>query len=84
MYETSRFAKPNPEYYAELLRVHGLSADECIMIGNDVNEDILPTSKLGIRNYLVTDCLINRDNRDISGIPHGTFADMVGFLKALF
>ncbi|MBQ3735329.1 MAG: HAD family hydrolase [Candidatus Methanomethylophilaceae archaeon] len=84
VYETSRFAKPNPEYYAELLRVHGLSADECIMIGNDVNEDILPTSKLGIRNYLVTDCLINRDNRDISGIPHGTFADMVGFLKALF
>ena len=84
VYENSRFAKPNPEYYAELLRMHNLSADDCIMVGNDVNEDILPTAKIGVRSYLVTDCLINRDNKDISEIPHGTFADMVDYLKSLF
>ena len=83
VYENSRFAKPNPEYYAELLRMHGLTADECIMIGNDVNEDIIPTAKLGIRSYLVTDCLINRDGKDFSDVPSGTFADMVGYLRNL-
>ncbi len=43
-------------YYQEILDRQGLKAEECLMIGNDKRED-LAAGKLGIRTYLVTECL---------------------------
>ncbi len=36
---------------------------------------MLASLELGLEAYLVTDCLINRENRELSGIKHGSFAD---------
>lgn len=33
--------------------------------------------------YLVTDCLINRKERDLSMIPHGNSESLETFLKSL-
>ena len=55
-YETCRYSKPNVGYYQEILDRQGLKAEECLMIGNDKRED-LAAGKLGIRTYLVTECL---------------------------
>lgn len=52
--DNSRFAKPNPHYYAELLAHLGLRPEEALMIGNDLNEDILPTAALGVPAFWVT------------------------------
>ena len=40
-YENSSFCKPNPKYYLEILEKTGLTPEECIMVGNDVTEDMV-------------------------------------------
>ncbi len=85
-YETSCACKPNHRYYEGILAHMGASAENCLMIGNDVTEDILPTKALGIASYLVTDCLIwgNAQKGSIpEGIPSGSFSEMTAYLNSL-
>ena len=79
-YETSRFCKPNPDYYRDILQTLDVSAEECLMVGNDAAEDMI-ASELGINVFLLTDCLINRNNADISKYPHGGFDDLQAFCR---
>ena len=81
-YENSRFCKPNVDYYKEILEKTGLHPEDCIMIGNDVTEDMV-AQKLGMRTFLVTDSIINKENKDISIYRHGTFAELVNFIKEI-
>lgn len=79
-YENSRFCKPNPDYYRDVLREAGLQPQECIMVGNDVTEDMVAQT-LGMRVFLLTDCVINKENRDISAYPNGGFPELKAFLR---
>ena len=81
-YETSCTCKPNPDYYREICRNLNLDPAECIMIGNDVEEDAAAL-ETGMQVYLVTDCLINRKERDLSMISHGNSESLETFLKSL-
>lgn len=44
--------KPTPEYYREILSQQGLTANECLLIGNDLKMD-LPATRVGIATYIV-------------------------------
>lgn len=81
-YENSHYCKPNVKYYKEIVEKLGLNPAECLMVGNDVNEDMI-AAQLGMKVFLVTDCLINHDNKDISIYPHGDFEELEKFLIAL-
>lgn len=81
-YENSSFCKPNPDYYREILAKQGLKPEQCLMVGNDVGED-MAAGHLGMRVFLLTDCLINKENRDISAYPHGDFAQLKSFLQTV-
>ena len=81
-YENSRHCKPNPEYYKDIMAELNLTAEECVMVGNDVGEDMI-AEKLGMKVFLLTDCLINRKNEDISKYPHGGFNELKVFLDGL-
>ena len=81
-YETSRRCKPNPDYYREVLSAMGLDGEECLMVGNDVDEDMIAES-LGMKVFLLTGCLINRRERDISQYPHGDFDELLRFIDGL-
>ena len=81
-YENSRFCKPNPAYYLEILEKNGLKPEECLMVGNDVGEDMI-TRELGMQVFLLTDCLINKQNADISQYPNGGFPELADFLNTL-
>ena len=74
-YDNSRYCKPNPEYYKEILKHLNVAAEECIMIGNDVSEDMI-TRELGMQVFLLTGCLINKEEKDISVYPHGGFDEL--------
>ena len=80
-YENCHYCKPNPKYYEELLQKLGLKLEECIMVGNDVEEDMVPTKQLGMQNFLLTNCLINKNEKDISEIPQGDFAALKIYLE---
>ena len=81
-YANSHYCKPNIGYYEEIVATLGLNPAECLMVGNDVNEDMI-ASRLGMKVFLVTDCLINANNLDISAYPHGNFDDLEQYLRAI-
>lgn len=81
-YENSRFCKPNLKYYEEVLENIGAKPEECLMVGNDVTEDMV-TAKLGMKVFLLTDCIINKNNEDIEIYPHGSFDELIQYLQNL-
>lgn len=80
-YENSRFSKPNLKYYEELLKKIQVNAGECLMVGNDVSEDMV-AEKLGMKVFLLTDSMINKEHVDIEGYPHGDFDKLLDYIKA--
>jgi len=82
-YENSHYCKPNPAYYREILEYIGCAPEECVMVGNDVEEDMVAASSLGMRVFLLTDCLLNPKNREIDQYPHGSFQDLMTFVTYL-
>jgi len=81
-YENIGFSKPNPEYYMEITRRLGVNPSECIMVGNDVTEDLI-ASKIGMQVFLLTNNVINRENADYSAYPHGDTKALVEFMAKL-
>ena len=81
-YEESRHCKPNPAYYQDVLNALGVTAAECVMVGNDVDEDMV-AEKQGMQVFLLTDCLINQSGSDISQYPHGSFPELMHFIRNL-
>ena len=81
-YENSSYCKPNSGYFTELLDKLGLSPEECVMIGNDTRDDfcVLP---LGIPLFILTECLINKDNVDLSAYQHGGFDELIEYIRSL-
>ena len=64
-YENSHYCKPNVKYFEEVLRDNHLNPKECLMVGNDVKED-LAAGQLGIKTWLVTDCLEHGEGLDLA------------------
>jgi FMN phosphatase YigB (HAD superfamily) len=81
-YDNSTYCKPKLEYYEEVLKNLGREARECIMIGNDVKEDMCAAG-LGMDTYLLTDCLICPEGEDITGYQQGDFNKLLSFIKEL-
>ena len=69
-YEDFHYCKPHPEYYREILQRLGKRPEECVMVGNDVREDMC-AARLGMNTFLLTDHLINEDREDVSGYRQG-------------
>lgn len=81
-YENSRYCKPNPAYYREILDRLGLDPAECVMVGNDVDEDGAVRA-LGLPVFLLTDCLIQKPDADVSGLELGDFDRLCQWLENL-
>lgn len=81
-YENARFCKPNVKYYEDIIELLSVSADECLMVGNDVSEDMI-AQNLGMKVFLITDCLINKEQEDISRYPNGSFEELLAYIETL-
>lgn len=80
-YDNSSACKPNLNYFEEICSVCGIHPEESMMIGNDVDEDMI-ASRLGFDTYLITDCLINRSDKSLSLYKHGSFGDFYDYLTS--
>ena len=81
-YENSCFCKPNLAYYEEILRVIGKRADECMMVGNSVAEDMI-AEKLGMATYLVTGYVENPQNDGTARFCQGSLDELLETVKAM-
>ena len=82
-FENSHYCKPDLNYYKEILEKIGAKPEECLMVGNDTGDDMV-ASELGMKVYLVTDNLINRNGLDIELYPHGSLKDFKKYVQELF
>lgn len=81
-YENSRYSKPSAGYYSDIAAFAGLHTEECLMVGNDVRDD-MSAAAVGMKVFLLTDCLINKKDIDISIYPHGGFNDLIRYIDSL-
>ena len=79
-YENSSTGKPNPAYFLEVAGKLGVQPEECLMVGNDATEDVA-ASKIGMQVFLLTPCLINKENIDINAFPNGDFDALLSYIS---
>lgn len=81
-YENYHFCKPSLGYYKEVIEKMGVRPEECLMVGNDVGEDMI-TEKLGMKVFLMPADLINKVGKDISQYPQGSFKELMEYIKTI-
>lgn len=81
-YEDSCFCKPHPEYYLEIADRIGRHPSECLMVGNDVEEDLIAGS-IGMKTYLVTDCLLNAKGLEARPDYSGALSELPAALPGI-
>ena len=81
-YENYHFCKPSLNYYKEVIEKLGVKAEECLMVGNDVGEDMI-TEELGMKVFLMPADLINKVGKDITQYPQGGFEELLAYIETL-
>lgn len=72
-YENSRHCKPNPDYYRkDVLEKLRVMPEDCLMVGNDVKEDLCAEA-LGMQVFLLTETPILTDGFLLNSCEHGDF-----------
>jgi HAD superfamily hydrolase (TIGR01549 family) len=79
-YENMSYAKPNPNYYREILEIIKENPENCLMIGNDLKEDAV-ASELGIKTLIIEDNLIARDESNYSIAWQGSLKELKEMLE---
>ncbi|WP_227935246.1 HAD family hydrolase [Alkalihalobacillus deserti] len=75
VYENMTFTKPHVEYYHEISKQLGVTPEDCIMIGNDKQEDMVASS-IGMKTFLVEGHVIDRGEPRYSIDDHGTLEEL--------
>ncbi len=60
-YENSRFSKPNPKFYEEILNKFNLKPSEVLFFGNNERDDAECAHFVGIKTYLVGNYVVKYD-----------------------
>ncbi len=81
-YEAERYCKPSLDYYRSILERFGKEPEQCLMVGNDVDEDMCVLS-MGMSGYLLTDCLINRRKKALDGFSSGSLLDFYHYAEEM-
>ena len=79
-YESFHFAKPNPEYYAEILAQLGWPKIPIVMVGNDIESDIKAARQLGLQVFWMTNNGVSGWNGSDPIPPHGEITDLIPWL----
>lgn len=81
-YENIGVSKPNLEYFRKVAEKIGVKPENCLMVGNDVDDDMVAQS-LGMNVFLLTDNLINKSKADISAYPNGDFEALNNYIDTI-
>ena len=75
-------AKPSLTYYQEVCRKLGAQPQDCLLIGNDVQEDGV-AKEIGMQVIMVTDCIINKTSAPLDDFQVGTLEDVYLWARQL-
>jgi 4-nitrophenyl phosphatase len=74
--EPQFFGKPNPEFFHKICRQLNVSADRCLMIGDNLESDIAGAKNAGIATMLVLTGVASRADVPARGGPDWVVADL--------
>lgn len=80
-YEDYSYCKPNPDYYREIMQKINVRPEDCIMVGNDVQEDGVAALDAGIKPYIINDCLIHRTAEE-HPFENGSFIEFIAMINS--
>ncbi len=78
-YENMHFCKPQPQYYLEIAGHLGCRPGECLMVGNDVEEDLV-AKDAGMTTFLAGPSIIHRGRRPCEPDFRGSLGDLSSLL----
>jgi FMN phosphatase YigB (HAD superfamily) len=81
-FEKNHYCKPELKYYEEILKDIDKKPYDCLMVGNDVEEDII-AKKLGLTTYLITNNILHRTDEEIITDYSGEYEDFYKFASEL-
>lgn len=79
-YEIMHAAKPQREYYEEILSHVDVPREQALMVGDDWENDIVPAAEIGLRNYWVTASDMSPPREDVVD-AYGTLDDCFCWLR---
>ncbi|HZX21588.1 MAG TPA: HAD hydrolase-like protein, partial [Clostridia bacterium] len=80
--EKMHYCKPRLEFYEEVLDIIEKQPQHCMMVGNDVGEDMI-AKHLGMKTFLVEDHIIGTVTEDLAIDHRGNYEDFYEFVKTL-
>lgn len=80
VYEENVFTKPHAQYYQDLSDRLNVKPEECMMVGNDVQEDMV-ASEIGMKTFLIEGNVIDRGQPQYQINDRGTIEQFYDQLK---
>jgi len=80
-YETFHFAKPNPAYLHEFLAQMGWPEGPMVMVGDDLENDIIPARKAGLAAYWVPQTRLTPPVGVFAPSGVGTLTELIDWLE---
>jgi FMN phosphatase YigB (HAD superfamily) len=80
-FEKNCYCKPNVQFFTEVLSEIDEQPENCLMVGNDVEEDLV-SKKVGLRTYLIDNNIIHRGGKIITDY-RGSYDDFYRFVKQM-
>jgi len=81
-FEKNHYCKPQPQFFKEILTDLNKTAAECMMVGNDAQEDMVAET-LGIQTYLLTTHLAEGKAPSFTAHYQGDYEDFYHFVQQL-
>lgn len=81
-YEDMHAAKQNPAYYREILGRLGREPQECLMVGDNWEWDVAPTTAMGMRAWWVSGDGAEPPSRALPLLGHGSLGDLWAHIRA--
>ncbi len=79
-FEMMHVSKPNPQYYEEIADLVGVEPNDCLMIGNDHQDDMV-AEEASMKTFLVTDYEKREERQKYEPDYRGSLQDVTEFLK---
>ncbi len=78
-FEMMHVSKPNPQYYQEIADMLSVPTNECLMVGNDHQDDMV-AQQVGMKTFLVDDYVRREERQKYEPDFHGSIRDVATFL----
>jgi len=82
-YEKMKYCKPHLQYYEQILEELNAKPEDCLMVGNDMQEDMV-ASKLGMKTFLLEGYLIDRKTSYFEPTYRGSLLDLQDCIVSLY